>query len=75
VPLIVLVPLALVVLAVAVTAWLTLRVTRALALLQADLVVLHRLGTARELLVADLDRTRSAFGRTGADVWPDGRRR
>lgn len=71
-------PLALVVAALAVTAWLAARVSRSLQLLRAELAVLARLGEARELLVADLERTRTAFGRTRpdrSDVWPSGRRR
>lgn len=75
---IVIAPLALVAAALAVTAWLAARVNRSLHLLRAELTVLARLGEARELLVTDLERTRTAFGRTRparCDVWPSGRRR
>ena len=72
---IVVVPLVTVAVAMAVTAGLAIRVARAVTLLRAELAVLAQLSAARELLLGDLERTRRAFGRTGADVWPHGRHR
>lgn len=73
--LVVLAPLAVLAVALGVTAWLATRVVRSVSRLQAELTVLARLGAACELLVADVDRTRRTFHRTGnapADVWPPG---
>lgn len=75
---IVVAPLALLILALGTTTWLAARVGRSAQLLRSELAVLVRLAGARELLADDLERTRSAFGRTlpaGSDVWPDGRHR
>lgn len=74
----VLAPLTLVIAALGVTTWFAARVSRSVQLLRGELAVLARLAEARELLVTDLERTRSAFGRTrpvGSDAWARGRRR
>ena len=76
--LVVLAPLAVLLAALGATTWFAARLTRSVHLVQRELAVLARLAEARELLVTDLERTRSAFGRTrpvGSDAWARGRRR
>ena len=78
-PLVLLAPLAVLVAAAAVTAWLAARVARSSATLQDEVASLAQLRAARDRLVTDLERTRRTFdtGRRdrGADVWPSGRGR
>lgn len=77
-PLVLLAPLSVVVIALASTAWLVRRLASSVRTLEREVTELAQLGAAREVLATDLERARAAFGPRAAptsDVWPPGRAR